>query len=102
RRVAKNKGASDNRCPLASHPPPGVLPTLTCLQQWRDGVRASQSAAARDVADNAVRNRAERAHTSLVVGDRVCIDRIPCVQTVGGYDGIGEAVAALAAAGGLS
>src|SRR6266849_6525283 len=88
--------------PLASHPPPGVTPNSESLQEWRDGVRASQSAAAGDVANDAVRNGAERAHARLVVRDRVRVHCVTGVETVGVGDGEGEAVTALAATGGLS
>src|SRR5712692_2147800 len=88
--------------PLASHPPPGVTPNSESLQEWRDGVRAGQSAAAGDVANDAVRNGAEGAHARLVVSDRVRVHCVTGIQTVGGGNGVGEAVAALAAAGGLS
>src|SRR5216684_8948983 len=88
--------------PLASHPPPGVTPNSESLQEWRDGVRAGQSAAAGDVANDAIRNGAEGAHTRLVVGDRVRVHCVTGVQTVGGNNGVGEAVAALAATSRLS
>jgi hypothetical protein len=88
--------------PLASHPPPGVTPNSQSLQEWRDGVRAGQSAAAGDVANDAIRNRAEGAHARLVVGDRVRVDRVTGVQAVGVGDGESEEVTALAAVGGLS
>src|SRR5713101_7844041 len=88
--------------PLASHPPPGVTPNSESLQEWRDGVRAGQSAAAGDVANDAIRNGAERAHTRLVVRDRVRVHCVTGIQTVSVGDGVSEAVPALAATGRLS
>src|SRR6266436_6224840 len=87
--LTKKQRGIEYPMPPGFAPSPSAIPKSKSLQQRRDRVRASQSAAAGFVANHAVRNRAERAHARLIVRDRVRVDRVTSIEAVGVGDRVG-------------